>query len=371
MTIDENGSFWFGTDNGLSFFDGTNWINFHTTNSGLTDNSIRALEFDDNGTLWIGTTTGGVQTFDGTNWNSFTPANSPLPGYFIRALKKDLVGHMWVGTVEGLARFSGTNWDIWTTDLNGLNSNNISCIQVDENDKKYIGTINGGLMYFENETITEYTILEGGIPDNSSIGIAMDQNNLPWFASPSGGLYHDNGSQNWVSYNQNNSGIPTNGLTSIVIDNEHNFFLGSVEQGLIKFTPPATWEVLDTANSLLPDNHILCLLTDDENQIWIGTSSQGIIKLKKNTQNIEQVSVEGITANPNPFSDLLNIKIPDHQTMTHLQVINSSGRDHSESIEYQILGDLLKIETEQLPPGIYFFKVQTENSTLVFRTIKL
>lgn len=371
MTIDVNGHFWFGTDNGLSHFDGTNWTVYNTSNSGLTDNSIRALDFDSNGDLWVGTTTAGVQTFNGSIWSSYSPANCPLPGYFIRAIKRDLAGNMWVGTVEGLARFDGNDWDVWTIDLSGLNSNNISCIQVDQNNRKYIGTINGGLMYFENETITEYTILEGGIPDNSSIGIVIDQANLPWFASPSGGLYHDNGSQNWVVYNQNNSGIPTNGLTSIVQDEEDNFFLGSVEQGLIKFVPPSTWEVLDTSNSDLPDNHILCLTMDSESNIWIGTSSEGIVKIKKNTQGLNNLSKENNQSFPNPFQDHLSIQTSSDFQVLSIELLSTSGQPISHLISFSEFDDRIQINTKQLPSGIYLIKIQSESETTILRSVKL
>lgn len=53
------------------------WQSF-TTLQGLSDNQIRCLATDENGTVWIGTKTKGIQGYNGTNFISF-PANSSLP----------------------------------------------------------------------------------------------------------------------------------------------------------------------------------------------------------------------------------------------------------------------------------------------------
>lgn len=60
-----------------SFVFGQTWQSL-TTLSGLSDNQIRCLASDENGTVWIGTRTKGIQGYNGTNFISF-PGNSSLP----------------------------------------------------------------------------------------------------------------------------------------------------------------------------------------------------------------------------------------------------------------------------------------------------
>src|SRR3972149_10997875 len=56
ISIAPDSTVWFGIKNpfggyGLGKYDGTNWINFNTTNSGIPGNKINAIEFDMNGNV--------------------------------------------------------------------------------------------------------------------------------------------------------------------------------------------------------------------------------------------------------------------------------------------------------------------------------
>jgi two-component sensor histidine kinase len=54
MCQDKDGFIWFGTENGLSRFDGTNFKNF-TVKDGLPDNEVLKVFADSKGRVWIGT----------------------------------------------------------------------------------------------------------------------------------------------------------------------------------------------------------------------------------------------------------------------------------------------------------------------------
>jgi len=54
IAIDAQGNKWFGTSEGVSKFDGTNWTTYTTAN-GLVSNSIEAIAIDTQGNKWIGT----------------------------------------------------------------------------------------------------------------------------------------------------------------------------------------------------------------------------------------------------------------------------------------------------------------------------
>ncbi|MBA7552848.1 hypothetical protein ES705_45424 [subsurface metagenome] len=53
-----SGILWFATNYGLVNFDGTNWGYYTMQSNGLPDNNLKAIEFDDNGNVWIGTNRG-------------------------------------------------------------------------------------------------------------------------------------------------------------------------------------------------------------------------------------------------------------------------------------------------------------------------
>ena len=53
-----DGIYWFGTNKGLSRFDGKNWHNWNIHN-GLAGNDVYAIAIAPNGDIWVGTR-GGV-----------------------------------------------------------------------------------------------------------------------------------------------------------------------------------------------------------------------------------------------------------------------------------------------------------------------
>ncbi|MCK4748651.1 MAG: SpoIIE family protein phosphatase, partial [Bacteroidales bacterium] len=54
---DHNGNMWFGTNNGISVFNGNAFINF-TTREGLSADAVTTITEDENGEIWIGTING-------------------------------------------------------------------------------------------------------------------------------------------------------------------------------------------------------------------------------------------------------------------------------------------------------------------------
>ena len=52
-----DGVLWFGTDNGLSRYDGKSWTTYNQT-TGLLENNVYTIVTLDNGDIWIGTKRG-------------------------------------------------------------------------------------------------------------------------------------------------------------------------------------------------------------------------------------------------------------------------------------------------------------------------
>jgi len=107
---DQQGALWFGTDAGLSRFDGTNWISYHQGSGShtLARNRVLALHVDQLGVLWVGTERG-LTRMDGENWQQFTSADG-LAGDRVYAILEDPQGALWFGTDRGVSRYDGTTW---------------------------------------------------------------------------------------------------------------------------------------------------------------------------------------------------------------------------------------------------------------------
>ena len=97
---------WFGTTQGLSTHKGestySGWTNYKTAD-GLADNVVLSIARGTNGTFWIGTEKG-LSRFDGMNWTVFTTIEG-LAGNMVYDIAVDGEGSLWIGTNNGVTRF--------------------------------------------------------------------------------------------------------------------------------------------------------------------------------------------------------------------------------------------------------------------------
>ncbi len=150
---DHDGRIWFGTDAGLTRFDGTNWQKFTTTN-GLTSDVITAIREDRDGTLWIGTRRGGINLLRDGKFTALRKADG-VPSDDIAALWIDAQGVMWVTTTaNGLGRFRDGRWTHYTT-REGLVSNSLGYLLDDDRGNLWIGST-VGLLRIAKAALNDY-----------------------------------------------------------------------------------------------------------------------------------------------------------------------------------------------------------------------
>lgn len=108
-------------------------------------NYIISLVVDGDGSVWAGTWGAGLSHFDGTAWRTYTTADG-LPGNHIFALDRDDSGTLWIGTSSGLARFDGKAFDTFGA-ADGLFSETVFAIEASADGNSWIGGY-GGVTWF-------------------------------------------------------------------------------------------------------------------------------------------------------------------------------------------------------------------------------
>ncbi|KAB7728695.1 transcriptional regulator [Rudanella paleaurantiibacter] len=100
---DRRGNLWFtSTDSGV-YYDNGKSIRHFTTREGLASNSVRSVYEDKAGIIWFGTEEG-ISRYDGKSFRNFTSPNAPLfykEGHWnhdIHTIIEDRTGKLWVGT---------------------------------------------------------------------------------------------------------------------------------------------------------------------------------------------------------------------------------------------------------------------------------
>ena len=176
IEIGADGRIWFGTEAGLSLFDGVGWQNWnhedglgaaheivrkenrHVTDklkgahhaqqasdlpntkaNGYRPNYIVSMLLDQANRLWMGTWGGGLSLFDTQTqtFRNFT-AQDGLPGNYILALKEGPDGNLWIGSSKGLTRFDGKTFLNYSR-INGLTSDFIFSIEFSANHFLWVG----------------------------------------------------------------------------------------------------------------------------------------------------------------------------------------------------------------------------------------
>ncbi|MBI5216911.1 MAG: hypothetical protein HY960_14250 [Ignavibacteriae bacterium] len=116
--------------------------------SGLASDYVLCMFQDRDGFIWFGTDRG-VSKYDGREFRTYTQRDG-LPDNFITAIFQDTEGYMWFGTYErGVARFDGTSFQVYST-KEGLRGNSVSKIIQDSKGKIYFLTNNGPSVLYRN-----------------------------------------------------------------------------------------------------------------------------------------------------------------------------------------------------------------------------
>jgi ligand-binding sensor domain-containing protein len=270
IAIDGSGNKWFGTNGGVSRFDGAIWNNYTTPN--LVSNNVRAITVDGTN-IWFATN-GGVSKFDGAAWTVYTNASTAggLVDNDVYSIAIDGLGNKWFATNGGVSKFDG-GWTIYTnaSTAGGLPSNNVYAVAIDGLGNKWFGT-NAGVSKFDGAIWTIYTTLDG-LAHNNVNAVAVDGAGDKWFGT-NGGVSSFDGTT-WTNYTNANTsgGLVSNNVSAIAFDAAGNMWFGT-NGGVSKFDG-AAWTVYTNASTgggLVGDN-VKAVAIDAVGHKWFGTSS--------------------------------------------------------------------------------------------------
>ena len=357
VAIDANNVKWFGTQSGLSKFDGTTWTTF-TTTDGLVDNYVQCVAADNAGNIWIGTGNG-VSKFNGSTWTTYTTEQG-LPDNSVNYIAVDNSGNIWFATYSGLAKFDGTNFTTFTTS-DGLSSDLITYI-LPVGTKIWLGTIGGGLACYDGSTFTSITSANG-LPDDNTGAIEVDANGKIWVGTYHGLAVVNTSNVVETIYNLDN-GLFNNYVQDIVIDDDGNVivleFADYLSDGGVTVFNGTSWHTYVVSDGLI-DVLVKRAEIDDDGFVWI-TTGAGISKMSLGSA-VEQFSLLQADVYPNPTDN--QIFITGLQTDVEFQFYDVCGKL---SLSGNSFGGT--ISCGELPAGIYFLRFRSENEEYVARILK-
>jgi PAS domain S-box-containing protein len=336
---DHHGFMWFGTENGLSRFDGYSIKCFFSDpgdSNSISDNFITSICEDNENNLWIGTRFGGLNKYDYTHekFSHFKFEIQEEKSNWISSVIKCSAGGLWVGTREGLFRILPDNVNIsWAASENilkfentkfihylykkgvqdGLHFSSVYCLCEDHAGNLWIGFDSGDKidsLPHESEPGALQLLQPGEFHDYPPkfrrfiefsheakvnfprflMNIYEDHKGFLWITSWVDGLFLFNPKD---GTSRNISNIPNNALNStnlyqITQDLHDNLWVCTYGNGLLKIPADQMYSttpelILYKYNPNEPGslsyNYTKSIFTGKNGILWIGTMGNGINKL--------------------------------------------------------------------------------------------
>src|SRR5688572_18487627 len=127
---------------------------------GLPQNSVHAIYESPDGYLWFGTEEG-LTRFDGATFTTFDRISGSLRHNYVVSITPALDGGFWVGSLNGgLARYKDGTFTQHGHELGRIN-NAVRPVYEDGRGDRWVGTIGGGLTLIRAGRPTTYTRRDG------------------------------------------------------------------------------------------------------------------------------------------------------------------------------------------------------------------
>ncbi|GAB3251863.1 two-component regulator propeller domain-containing protein [Larkinella harenae] len=300
---DGKGHFWIGTMSGLHIVtqDGRNFrtlTNQPTEPGSLSDNSVRSIFRDRNGSVWVGSYYGGVDLYSplARQFGAYRPVSRAggipfkIAGPMLPATDSD---QLWLGTEDrGLFllnadRTIARQYTHQPQNRHSLSNDKVKCLLPDGPNGLWIGTLQG-LNYLDlrRQTMTRYLHEPGNpnsLPNDRIYDLKRDANGVLWIVTNLGGLCRfDPETQSFVQLghrNEDPGSLISNNATSLLIDSRNQLWVGTTG-GLNRKVPDRDAFIhfvhQDSEPASISSNHITCFFEDRQHRLWIGTRDGGL-----------------------------------------------------------------------------------------------
>lgn len=355
----------------ITTFDGTNWSTFNFPDSLLGNNwyTLKKIVFQDNGNIWLASSSRGILHWDGSVWTHYNNTNSNLPSNYISDILWDENAQtLWCSSSVGLIKFDGTTWTVYDPTNTPMGNDFIRAIALDNNGVLYVALSSSVAEVFRFDGTTWQNIAVGASAPQFSIShIHFDKNNTLWAGSWYGGLYQYTGF-NWLNWNTSNSDITHDNITDLTSDDEGTIYMAT-SVGMSAFDG-TDWETWTIENSGLSHKQLVNFELEDNDKLWISTA-HGISALQLNLTSTTPILNQNnrLTIFPNPIEEqaVIQFTLEEATDKIELKVLSLNGQVvHNTLIKgnREIGMQQLEFYRKDLISGVYYLQIQYNNQKI-------
>jgi signal transduction histidine kinase/ligand-binding sensor domain-containing protein/DNA-binding response OmpR family regulator len=308
---DRFGLLWFGTDDGLDKFDGTNFKVYRHKpgdSTSLQANEILALHEDKAGNLWIGTSGGSLSLYDRkkdafVNFPAGSNSNT-IKNNVIKAVCSDYRGHIWVIHYAGFDVLdpktrSRIKIPLTTEVEQTLKAGHGHFAFEDSKRRMWVGLSNGLLQYDPATTIIKqfrYSDRDSlGLADSSINAIAEDKQGNIWIGTQNGLSLYNPGTGGFINHGKRgDKGKPfSNTIINAITVEADKLWLatGSGLYILNTNTGESRKFSFDHRNNYsLSAQAVRSICLDNQGICWLGMFGGGVSKFDRNLNLFNSVT---------------------------------------------------------------------------------
>jgi diguanylate cyclase (GGDEF)-like protein len=327
LLFDRNQNLWVGTRrSGLIKVD----LQAHTTtaftagdgDNSLSDDSIFGFAEDNNGQLWVATRGGldRIDTASGKVTRYAAAMRRLTTDEGIVQLNSVLVerrGLIWIGTNAGLLTFdsSANTWRLWKAvpeDLQSLPDKRVNALLEDDEARLWVGTSNGlGLLDRRSGQFTAFRKNPADtatLPDNHIVSLHQDPNGLLWVGTKSGGMARWN-PRSWSFGHRRLANAETNNVTSFAEDRKGRLWIGTLGSGLQvvdRRTNEAT-RFTGPKRDPFTAEYVMALVADETNYLWVGTMRSGVARIDTRSGAVTRFPFDPADENAIPSPGIMSL----------------------------------------------------------------
>ncbi len=359
VAVDANDNIWFGTNKGLSKFDGSNWVNYNSSNTPeLIDTNIKTITIANNGAVWLGTDFGAYK-FDGTTWTSYSDTNG-LAYNQIHRIDEGPNGDLYFAHNSwsaGVSVFNGTTWSSYGAP--DLPASGVCATSFDSQGDAWFASPLHGIVHYNGSTFTPYTNSDG-LVSNFGTDILVDDSDNKWVGTGSGMSVLD-ATNSFVTNHTKMLILPNPDTLNPVVEiakDSHNriwtaIYVGYLTVGGIAMYDGTGWLDWDTNDGIVGDN-VRGIAIDSQNNVWIATST-GITHMSSipvSTSIKSHLNDSQISVFPNPATSSVYLVFEESSIPEKISLYNIMG----ELLSERLAEDHLEINVSSFGRGLYLLR---------------
>lgn len=226
----------------------------------------------------------------------------------VRGIQQDKSGYLWIATEEGLSRFDGHSFVHFQHDRKNpksLSSDVITALSIDQSGLLWVATFDGGLNYFDPNT-GEATRIDPKLMSERIQSLFIDSKQRIWVGTYDQGVFLLSRDENGIDIHRfHQADIANTSITAFTEDKQGLIWVGTDGKGLMIYNESTQhWQHLKNQpmkKTSLSDDQVRSLLLDHKGQVWVGTAQGGVNRFNAVSQTFERFAA---SANePNSLSN--------------------------------------------------------------------